>query len=190
MKYYDLLVTAFEDIRDELIASKFKLILEADFVSRVYYHLLLKDYKRLNNKLYIDTRLKEDVFSKKPANKHFDLVIGQYGTSSKKVYIEDPKLIAEFKVFPEGFSAQQLSKRKDHVKKDIYKLDNLYRFYGDKCKLCICLLDDREWLSGYNRNKSTSRLDGFIHYRDEVNKNISILLVRKDGLDNYIMHTY
>jgi hypothetical protein len=190
MKYFDLLVSVFEDIKSELGASKFKLILEADFVSRVYYHLLLKDYKRLNNKLYIDTRLKEDVFSENYANKHFDLVIGQYGTSLNKVYIQNPKLVAEFKVFPEGFTAGQLSKRRYHVMKDVDKLDDLYQIYGDKCKLCICLLDDINWLSGQNHGKSISRLDGFILHRDEVNKNISIILIRKDGSDNYVVQIH
>lgn len=190
MKYFDLLVSAFEDIRKELEASKFKLILEADFVSRVYYHLLLKNYERLNNKIYIDTRLREDVFSNNHANKHFDLVIGQYGISHSKVYVEDPKLIAEFKVFPEGFSSQQLSKRRDQVKDDIDKLDELYQIYGDKCKLCICLLDDRKWLNGYNRGETTSRIEGFIRHRDNRNKNIFILVIRKEGSTNYLVQTY
>ena len=190
MDYIAMLSAAFGSIKEELETSKFKLILESDFLSRTYYHLLLKYYAELSSSLFVDTRLKENVLAKTKANKHFDLVVGEYGTQDSKTFVQSPKLIAEFKVFPVGFSAQQLSKRRNHVKKDIDKLHKQYKIYKEACTYCICLLDDRGWLTGKNSEENMNRLNGFIKYRNKVNKKINILTVRKSDEHKYSFKSY
>ena len=165
----------------------FSPILEDDFVSRVYFHLLKCNYNKFSRRTYIKTRVLGNINGLNDRCK-YDIVIGDVvHDNHTKPYVV-PDLISEFKIFPIGFKPQQLSKRRNHVIDDMYKLNEIYRCYKRKVLLLISLFDDISWLEKYNRNlqvNGINRLEHFIAERDKINRNIKILLIRKNEQNRY-----
>ncbi|GAB6181732.1 hypothetical protein JCM14036_30510 [Desulfotomaculum defluvii] len=168
----DKLNQAFNNLKNECEKGIFNPILEDDFVARIYHHLLT-DNKELLNKLFVKTRILKDI-EVLPSNNKYDLVIGERVSTNGTVYVK-PCLVAEFKIFPEGFSPQQRSKRRDHVIEDINKLNAVNKAFNKPCVYVICLFDAVGWLLGYNQNDEKRRLQRFIEYRDKVNTSIKII---------------
>jgi hypothetical protein len=153
-QWYPKIRNAFEDLMHECNTDPpacFQPILEDDFLGRIYYHFLVKN-TNARYKIYLKTRILSD-----PKRK-YDLVIGnktpEEPTKKDRVYVK-PELIAEFKIYPHGFTSAQLSKRRKGALEDIEKLGNL-EIIGEKV---ICLFDQRGWLRGRNKNSYSLRIE-------------------------------
>jgi hypothetical protein len=178
MTYHKKIKKIIEKVQQDYKSRSFIVVMEDDFLARVYYHLLSENFNGLNTRVFVKTRILQDN-TNLPKNKKYDLVIGEAKTiyiPKKKVKHVIPIFIGEFKVFPIGFSPQQLSRRRRHIADDIVKLNMVAsRTKGQEIELSILFFDEIGWLNGRNRNSNQSRLKEIIEKRNQVNRKIQLL---------------
>jgi len=178
MNHYFLIRDAVDKTRQDYNRGSLTVIVEDDFLARVYYHLLSSDFEGLSAKAFIKTRILQDN-GRLPKNNKYDLVIGEsriIKLGSRPTKDVKPNLVAEFKVFPVGFSPQQLSKRRKHISDDIEKLAVVAsETKGQKPQLVIVFFDEICWLRGRNRDSVHTRIDEIKDKRDQLNEDIRII---------------
>jgi len=168
---YKRLKEAFNCLNKEYRNNHFSPIIEDDFLARIYYHIL-KHNKELNSKIFLKTRIFQNIPQLRK-NK-YDLVVGERIENRNEVYVE-PDLVAEFKIFPVGFSSSILSKRRNQSAEDISKLNDIFTYSHNKTCLVFCFFDVIGWLKGSNQIDNNTRLEKLIEFRDSINSSIKIL---------------
>ncbi len=144
--------------------SGFKIIMEADLVA-LLFHCALIENKSLFNKVHIETRV-ENI-----EKQRIDFVIGNISYKEKRPSVI-PELIIEAKVFADGFTNGQLSRRLKEVKKDILKISemklNIPKF--------ILIYDYHNYLE--------SKIIELTEYRNSLDNELKIIRIVKNGKSN------
>ena len=97
-----------EDLVNNL-NSGFEIIMESDLVSLLFHCFIINNPESLN-KIHSDTR----VFNSDGL--HIDLVLGKITLESKRPSVI-PELLIECKIFGNGFTKSQLSKRFNYLRR-------------------------------------------------------------------------
>ncbi len=113
---YQNIKNAILKVKGEYESDHFNLVLEDDFLARTYFYLLRENYDLLNKNIFLKTRLIQNTPELKPFK--WDLVEGILYEDNIQKYVI-PKMVRGFKIYTIGFSAQQLSKRREHATFDI-----------------------------------------------------------------------
>jgi hypothetical protein len=146
----------------EFLNSGFEILLESDLVALLFHCYLLTENKLLN-KIHIETRILNI------EAKRIDFAIGVVTNENKRPSI-NPELIIECKVFSNGFTNSQLSRRLREVKGDIKKVGllnlNVPKF--------ILIFDYHDYLNN-ERKKEITEL------RNLTDNKIKIIRILKDN---------
>jgi|GEM_PF-2705494 len=175
-------------IKDDYKSNRFIPILEDDFVSRFYYYWLKDEFDIYTNKIFVKTRILHNIPELKKRNK-YDIVIGNRNIDRTRVYVI-PEAVLEFKIFPQGFTASQLSKRRDEVIDDIKKLHAVNMHYKKDVQLFICIFDAFGWLQRYNFNENVTRLEKFCIVKEVLDPKINIVGVSAKDKQNALVFNY
>ena len=97
--------------------------------------------------------------------------------SGSRPCVGRPELVLEVKSFPFSFSGPQHRVHDDHViNDDLPKLSKIKEPLKDRYLL---LFDEDDYLKGLHRAVNMSKLDGIKHIRDNSDKEIVIVNMRK-----------
>jgi len=144
-------------------------ILESDIVAYMY-HLWITRFGEVHN-VHLDTRLCQKLDSK------FDFVIGDVDRNHEKPCIGKPKLVAEVKAFPYGFTDQQHRVHYYHViNKDLPKLQTLADPPDSRYMI---LFDEDDYLRGFDKATQSSRLERLTNHRNELDTQIVMVHLKK-----------
>ncbi len=146
--------------------SGFEIIMESDLVS-LLFHCYLTEYPKKINNIHSDTR----VFNSDGS--HIDLVVGAITFKSKRPSII-PELLVECKIFGNGFTSSQLSKRFAYLKDDLIKLNQIEH----KVPKYIIVYDYCNYLNDLREKE-------LVQIRNNLNKNISIFIIYKQKKYNF-----
>ena len=146
--------------------SGYEIIMESDLVSLLFYCFVAKNPESIN-KTHSDTR----VFNSDGL--HIDLVIGQITLESKRPSII-PELLIECKIFGNGFTSSQLSKRFTYLKEDIIKINQL----NHKVPKYIIIYDYCNYLNDIRKTE-------LLLLKNDLDKEISIFIIYKKDKFNY-----
>lgn len=146
-------------------------ILEADVVGYLY-HLWVSQHGMLN-KVHLETRL---CVSHNP-NEKFDFVIGEVEYSGVRPCIKKLELVIEVKSYPIGFTDPQHRVHWSHVIED--DIPKLARIKEPLTNRYLLLFDEDDYLKGLYRAQKMSKLDYIKHVRDNKDKEIVIVNMRK-----------
>ncbi|AOW09904.1 hypothetical protein [Flavobacterium gilvum] len=146
--------------------SGFEIIMESDLVS-LLFHCFLTNNSEVINKIHSETRvLNSDGL-------HIDLVIGEITLESKRPSVI-PELLIECKIFGNGFTNSQLSKRFTYLKEDISKLNEIRH----EVPKYLIVYDYCDYLNDLRRTE-------LLQLKNNINKDISIFLIYKKDKFNY-----
>lgn len=146
--------------------SGYEIIMESDLVSLLFYCFVAENPESIN-KTHSDTR----VFNSDGL--HIDLVIGQITLESKRPSII-PELLIECKIFGNGFTSSQLSKRFTYLKEDIIKINQL----NHKVPKYIIIYDYCNYLNDIRKTE-------LLLLKNDLDKEISIFIIYKKDKFNY-----
>jgi hypothetical protein len=144
-------------------------ILEAD-VAAYTYHLWISEFGEAIN-LHLDTRVHQNLDSR------FDFVVGKIDYGAGKPCITKPKLVAELKSFPYGFTDQQHRVHYFHViDDDLPKLKSISNPRDFRYEI---LFDEDDYLRGNDTKNKSLRIERIIKRRDDLDPKITIVYLRK-----------
>ncbi len=144
--------------------------MESDLVS-LLFHCFINNNPEIINKIHSDTRVfNSDGF-------HIDLAIGNITLESKRPSII-PEILIECKIFGNGFTSSQLSKRYSYLKEDIHKI-NLIEHNVPKY---IITYDYCGFLNEFRTNELTK-------LRNDLDKEISIFVIYMDKQNKFNLKT-
>ena len=150
----------------EYLNSGFEIIMESDLVSLLFHSSIINN-PEIINKIHSDTR----VFNSDGL--HIDLVVGKITLESKRPSVI-PELLIECKIFGNGFTNSQLSKRFTYLKEDIYKINDIKH----KVPKIIIIYDYCNYLINLKEKE-------LLQIRNTLDKEITIFLIYKKEKFNY-----
>jgi hypothetical protein len=144
-------------------------ILESDVVAFIYY--LYLSHSEDASHMHLDTRVCQKT------DRRFDFVVGAVNYEFGRPCIDSPKLVAEVKAFPYGFTDQQHRVHYYHViDDDLPKLQSLKEFVDLRY---MVLFDEDNYLRGFDTKAQSSRLECLIKLRNELDSEIIMVHLKK-----------
>ena len=144
----------------------FEIIMESDLVS-LLFHCFITNNPETLNRIHSDTR----VFNSDGL--HIDLVLGKITLESKRPSVI-PELLIECKIFGNGFTNSQLSKRFTYLKEDFHKIHQIKH----KVPKYIIIYDYCNYLNDLRKTE-------LLQIRNDLDNEITIYLIYKTEKFNY-----